>query len=375
MISGSARHVALAILAYAISWPVAPSWAQDAPQESRTQQAYTALQKGDLPAAEAGFRAALEINRRDIAAHVGLAQVLARLGKTEEAVTSQRNAVALNPLSVDIRMGLAPILQQAGRDLDAIAELARCMTYAPGDPRPMVAMVSALQRLSRFSDARAVGLRALGIAPDVPAVHQALAELAGTREDWSEAIAHYEAAIRLQPSLQPLRVAHLGALSNAGNHARARDIARALLVRVPDDVDIRMALASALEGLHDRDAAIAEYGKVLEQAPSLAVAWGNLGWTQYGAGKLQEALASSRKALEIDASLAYVRFNLGLILAVLGQWAEAESEYGKAIAAGDSADLKAGLADVEAALKARPDDPNLQRARELLGAALAAARR
>ncbi len=362
---------ARAILAYGIALICAPTFARTAQDSDHLRQAFAALQAGDAVSAESSFRAALERNPKDIGAYVGLAQALMRQGKPTEAIETHRKAIELNPLSADLRIGFAATLEAGGKAAEAISELRRAVGLSPANPRVLTLLAGALRRAGMLNAAEDAGLRALGLAPDAAPVHQELAEIAAARADWPLSIRHYEAAIRLQPESRPARLAHLAALNNGERHAEARSVARSMLGAVPDDIDVRMALASALEGLEEREQAIAEYRRVLEKAPNLAIAWGNLGWSQYGAGLLTEAEASSRKALGLDAELAYVRFNLGLILASSGRWDEAVREYEAAIASGDLSDLRAGLADVESALRRRPGDASLIKAKRLLEEALA----
>ncbi len=369
------RATACTLCAYGFLFALAPGPAAQASslQEPGTaqeadpaRQAFAALQAGDAAAAVASFRAAIERNPKDIGAYVGLAQALLRTGKPAEAIAAHRKAVELNPLSPDLRIGLAATLEAAGKPEDAVVELRRAVTLSRGNPLALTNLAGALRRAGQLRAAERACLDALGYAPDAPAVHEEMAEILAAKGDWSAALGHYEAAVRLQPGSRPARVAHLGALNNAAKYADAERLATATLGAMPDDIDVRMALASALEGLEKRDLVIAEYRKVLDKAPTLAIAWGNLGWSEYGAGLLAEAEASSRKALELDSGLTYVRFNLGLILASAGRWDEAAVEYAAAVKIGDASDLRAALSDVEAALRRKPEDASLLKAKKFL---------
>jgi tetratricopeptide (TPR) repeat protein len=138
---------------------------------------------------------------------------------------------------------------------------------------------------------------------------------------------------------------------------------------VPGDLDLRAALAIAYEGLGRREEAIKEYQSILAANPNAATIWGNLGWTQYGAGKLTEAIESSRKALERDPSLAYVRLNIGLIYAVQGDWENSRKEYEAAFPLSKAPDISAGIDDIRDALRKKPDSAVLKQALALLQAA------
>lgn len=372
---------AAAICAYVLALMCAPvaTYAQgpsdgkavQAPAEQTTRGAYDLLTSGDPKGAAEVFREMLKQNPKDIAAHVGLGEALGALGDLPGSVASHREAVKLNPLSGDLRVGLAGALERAGDLKSAEEELAKAVSLAPTDPRPLVALSGVLRELKRLPEARMAAVRALGWAPDSPAVHMELGAVYEAREDWETAVEAYGAAARLGPGLRPAQLAYVHALGSAKRYAEAEMRSRALLKEAPDDLYVRLALATALDGLGRHDDAIAEYRTIIGADASIAAVWGNLGWTQYSAGKLTDALESSRKALELDPKLVYVLYNVGLIHAVRGEWEAAETAYRKAIELGDPADLRAGLEDVRAAIEGRPEHATLKRAERLLDAALA----
>jgi WD40 repeat protein len=124
-------------------------------------------------------------------------------------------------------------------------------------------------------------------------------------------------------------------------------------MRDADLANSHLSLAQELVSTQKYNAAIAEYKSALHLHPSLGNATfiGNLGWYEYLAGQVNEAIRSSRTALDNDATLTYVRLNLGLSYATLDDWPRAKQEYDLALKATPKADLKAGINDVQGAIK------------------------
>jgi HEAT repeat protein len=88
----------------------------------------------------------------------------------------------------------------------------------------------------------------------------------------------------------------------------------------------------------------------------------DLGWYAYRAAHLQESIAASRRALELDPKLLTAEFNLGLALLADGQWKEAEDVYRRGIENSKEieetsarSELDAALADLKELLKAHEE--------------------
>ena len=109
--------------------------------------------------------------------------------------------------------------------------------------------------------------------------------------------------------------------------------------------------------------AVAEYKLALRLYPSLgnAALLGTLGWYEYLAGQVDDAIKSSHDALQKDPTLTHIRLNLGLCYATLDDWSAAQREYDLALKAVPKANLKAGIEDVQTALKKR-STPALEKA-------------
>jgi tetratricopeptide (TPR) repeat protein len=90
-------------------------------------------------------------------------------------------------------------------------------------------------------------------------------------------------------------------------------------------------LGSALYDKGQVDEAIASYRKAIELDPQDAKAPNNLGEVLRAKGQLDEAIACYHKALDLDPKLAPVHSNLGLALRAKGRLDEAVACYRKAI--------------------------------------------
>ncbi len=107
---------------------------------------------------------------------------------------------------------------------------------------------------------------------------------------------------------------------------------RAAMALRPATVAVYNNLGNALLGNGRVDEAIAEYRKAIELDPKFA-AFGhnNIGNALRDKGRLGEAIAEWKKALELDPKLAYPHYNLGLALKDKGRLDEAIAEWKKAI--------------------------------------------
>lgn len=128
--------------------------------------------------------------------------------------------------------------------------------------------------------------------------------------------------------------------------------------------------AMALHRAGRLDQAIAIYRRALEQAPGFVGGWCNLGIALKQAGHMSEALAAYREATRLGPETPDAHFNLALALNDIGQGAEAESALRQALACrADFPQAQALLGEVlknggrfaearaayEAALALRPD--------------------
>jgi len=100
-----------------------------------------------------------------------------------------------------------------------------------------------------------------------PLVYHNLGVISQQRGDHRQAVAHFRAAIRLQPNHGPSRLLIGSSLLALGKNAEAvRELERAVSL-LPEEPQARLLLARAYEVSGDRLAAVKEYQKLVELAP------------------------------------------------------------------------------------------------------------
>jgi Flp pilus assembly protein TadD len=166
----------------------------------------------------------------------------------------------------------------------------------------------------------------------------------------AEAVASYEAALRLRPRYAEAH-SNLGvALMALGRHEEAIAQYQAALAIWPEYAAAHNNLGVALASTGDTEGAIRHYREALRIRPDDAEAHNNLGKAFSASGQGDLALEQYRKAVRLAPSRPEARVDLGLALAAAGRRREAIAQYREA-------------------LRLRPDDAT---AHNNLGVALAA---
>ncbi|MCW3099759.1 MAG: peptidase caspase catalytic subunit p20 [Chthonomonadaceae bacterium] len=146
------------------------------------------------------------------------------------------------------------------------------------------------------------------------------------------------------------------------------DLNRSLSVR-PNFAPGYRLRAETYVGMKEFDQAAKDEEAALRLDNS-AAGRGGLGWYQYLAGKLPEAIQNSQMAVKMDPNLTFARFNLALFSAVQGNAEAAKTAYQDTLLHAKSADIQGALQDVKDALKKQPNSPALKQAQTLLQDAL-----
>lgn len=108
--------------------------------------------------------------------------------------------------------------------------------------------------------------------------------------------------------------------------------ARRAIALDPRHIDARTFVAwIELEVRGAPDAAISEYRAVIELRPDLPEAYTNLAAAQKRQGKLQEAIATLDRALELDGNSTAALNNRGWIYAEQEKWTEARADFEQAL--------------------------------------------
>ena len=162
----------------------------------------------------------------------------------------------------------------------------------------------------------------------------ALIDLGNTLEDEGlidQAMAHYEAAIRLAPSLARAHLNRGNILLEKGDSDGALAACKTALVHNPEYAAAYFNMGNAYLHLGRREVALDAYNKAIELQPDFVdaeVARGNI-FDELG--RFEEAIASYRRGLEFMPDYAEVSISLGNALQKSGQIDEAITSYRKAL--------------------------------------------
>lgn len=270
-------------------------------------------QAGDLEAAVAAYRRALELDPRaaDVAAE--LAGLYARENRADEAIAEAERALAIDADNHEAHriLGLIyvsranlprqaeevggalnePAARQAVahlekarapygtspavgltlgrlhlqlRDTDrAVQVLRELLVHEPGMGDASLMLASALDSAGRIDEARAVLTDAVDLDPAFLQAILALAELDEQRNAWPDAAETYGRAVALNPGDPALGARYAASLLNAGRAEEARDHLKARLVDRPNDRTLLYLLSQAHRQAEEPDEAEAAARRIM----------------------------------------------------------------------------------------------------------------
>ena len=221
----------------------------------------------------------------------------------------------------------------------------------------------------------------------------------------AQAVSNFTEAIRLNPLIPDAHEARMMAYFTSHRYAQALPDCNVLIARHPQEArtwgmrgkiesaegdtmhaakDFEHALAldstylPAYNGLEEQDERARDYAAMLmvcqQQVvanPSNPYSWGDLGWAQYKAGRLKDAIATDQKSLSLSGTqgagaAAVAHFNLGLCYAVQGNADRAEAEYKTGLASATPEERQDSLDEARKASQGQPQSVALKKVVYLL---------
>ena len=169
--------------------------------------------------------------------------------------------------------------------------------------------------------------------PDAWLAHNDLGVALNQAGKFSDAIGHFEQALRLKPDFAEAHnnlgnaLFHLGHVQEAiGQYERALQLS-------PRSVSVHFNLGIALEQAGRAQDAITQYEQALQTKPDYAEAHYNLGNLLSQQGNPSEAIAQYQQALRLDPHSAQAHYNLGNVLFHLNQSSQAIQQWELAVQA------------------------------------------
>lgn len=286
--------------------------------------------RGESDAAIGCFERAISLDPTVANAHANLGNVLRNMGRLDEAIECCRKAVELAPAQAIHHSNLGLALLDRGQPDEALDCFDTAIALDPRFGQSYAGKGLALTQVGRQDEAEDCFRAAIELEPRGANAYFNLSALLMRRGRMDEAIALGRQAVELAPEDV---VAHVG-LGTALRAAGRVDEAIAVVGRAselhPRNVDLLLQRGAMLcDDKRDYAGALACFEKAASLAPPTSVVLQHLGTALANMGRLDEAIAAFRQAVEVNETHAWARYSLASALAM---------KLGKASAAGARSD-------------------------------------
>jgi tetratricopeptide (TPR) repeat protein len=302
---------------------------------------------GDLAAAEALYRKALELDAAHVDALRNLALLLTDRERFDDAENLLRRCLELDPHASAAHFALGSVLARQ-QHVEAAAEAFRAAHDAdPSNAYALVNLGAMLVQLGRRERAMEALEAALRIDPRNPdaALNLALLKSEAGQHEAALELASRAAGARGQPHLRAME----GTIAlRAGATERALQAFQAVLAAQPDDFDARVNTGSCLADLGRTREAVPHFERALQLQPHSASVWCNLALARLESGQPLAAFEDAvARAARSGPAEPIVLGHQGLLAALSGRLDEARRFYADALR-GDRANVYycVGLASV-----------------------------
>ena len=235
------------------------------------------------------FKRAIAAAPRMATAHYNLANLLADVGQSKEAVERYTAAIAIKADYADARLNLGALLYRTGEIKRATEVFLNMTSHFPRDVRGYRNLALCFHQLKDTANAEIALKDVLRLDPSDAGSHLKLANILAATNRWSEAVGTIRLAIKLDP--------HQG--------------------------EYQSSLGTWLGELKDFDAAMIAHRRACELEPGRAEFWFNFATSCYSGLMNDSAVNLFRKAIELDQQFVPARINLAEALKELGRFDEA----------------------------------------------------
>ncbi len=309
------------------------------------------------------FEHAMRLDYTRADAHLGLATVLMRAGRTGRARTEFDLALRYGEDDPVVLYDCGVAMAELGRRDEAVRFWRRAAERAPADARPARALGEALSE-SRPAEALRWLDRADSLAGADAATHAARGRALARLGQDEAARRELVRAVRADPNTPRYRFDLAAFDLRAGRLDSALAGWDALVERFGRRWSWRVYRARTLVGLGRGADALRELEPALVRAdsivraggdpgfdrtpPGLDEAWDVVALARRAQGDLEGALAAARRAVELAPRNAVRRVNLGVILAEMGRVDEARAQWRRALELDpDNAAARANIESVQ----------------------------
>jgi tetratricopeptide (TPR) repeat protein len=347
---------------------------------ARVKLASVSEKLGDLRAAAQQYRSVIDADTKNVPARAGLARLYALGGLPEEAMKLANEGLALAPEDAGLLTARAAAKAQTGDVPGALADAERAFRNDPHSRNAAAVLASLYQRTDRPAEAMRIIDQAIREYPKDADFYAVRAIMKETAADRAGAAADYAALVALDPANFSRRMLQVRFLLRGDDVDGAEQALRSAIAATPDKIEPKLALAGLLASKRDFAAGEKSLLQLVDQSPADIELLVGLGDFYTGHGKASQAVATYRKAIELDGTgpqglvarnrLAAASLKAGdrgtaakLVAEVLAE----NAQDGDALAlnaqlALDKGDAAAAIADLRALLRNKPDSIPAQRA-------------
>jgi tetratricopeptide (TPR) repeat protein len=333
---------------------------REKPVQDRAQSYYHfALSKwfedgGDLTRALSEMQTAVSYNEDDSGLHVALAELLAQMNRTDEAIDEAQRAARLDPKDPEPHWMLASIhlrstegmrVRQAQLDVlkKAVQELEAMKALAPDDQRAFFALGGCYMELGQPDKAIAAYERWQKLVPDSNNGYLSIAQYYEREGKVDKAIEYMQKALESDPETMQTLTLLAGLYAKAKREQDAIPLYRKMVELTGGSPEVKQQLASSLLDSGD----FAEAAKILDtlakndpQNPAIRMMMSR---AQMGARHYPEAIETLKSLLASDPDNIEFQFYLGTAYEQGGQPGEAVKIFRRLFeqSKGDSEEAKA----------------------------------
>lgn len=340
----------------------APGDVQQQAQPSALQQAETAIEAQNYPAAAAQLDAWLSAHPADARALFDRGYVADAQGQTADAASWYRKAIAADPKQFESRLALGLILAGQGDAAGAREQLYAATSLEPNPPNPAAKAQAyrALAQVLRSSDpigARDALLQALKLTPETPADTLLAAQIAESAGDSDLAEQEYRKLLAEQPDSPEATAGLVHLLLQHKRYSDAQPLVAAALQKHPDDTALNAQMAVILNAEGKQADALGVLQKLHTLEPENRDVAGMLADAEFQAGDLDSADVLYQQLLAATPNDPDLLDAHAQVLVRQQHFAEALAAFEKAAAARpDDVDAWSGIAFADSKLARWSDE-------------------
>ena len=289
------------------------------------------MNSGDLASAEQDVNEALAIDDKDLNTLQLDGDVLAKLGRRDEAIAAYRKILAIDPVNRFALTSLGYISREAGHDQDAEKYFQRLAAAYPRLYVPNLALGDMYTSRRNFAKAETNYRKAYELAPANPLIVAGGMNAAIEAHQYPVAAQWlHRASTEMQQEPQVMREKERY-LRSIGEYQQSAEVGREAIKKLPDDRDVVVYLGYDLLHLELYDELAELTARYQDAFPKDAAIPLLTGYVHKHANELEKAQQDFTRALERDPKAVTAYVNRGYVLKDLHSPAAAATDFETAL--------------------------------------------